>query len=261
MAAKKLNYRLPILTEDKLDDAQRALLESLRAGPRGDRVKLGGPFGVYMHAPQYGELTQLLGAFLRFKTSLEPRLSEFAILCTARMWRSQYEWHAHAPIAEKAGVKAEVIRDIKAGRTPKKAAKDERAIFDFVPGLPGRPGHRRADRNSRLLHRGFHGPQRLQCAAARRRRAVFCRTQVGGGGRGAYESELRGEGTFTLRESALVETPPHPDPLHSPSIGSRRSLPSGRPEAGPGGPAQWQAPTGVNALMASGEREQKAAPQ
>jgi 4-carboxymuconolactone decarboxylase len=135
MAAKKLNYRLPILTEDKLDDAQRALLQSLRAGPRGDRVKLGGPFGVYMHAPQYGELTQQLGAFLRFKTSLEPRLSEFAILCTARIWRSQYEWHAHAPIAEKAGVKAEVIGDIKAGRTPKKAAKDERAIFDFVQEL------------------------------------------------------------------------------------------------------------------------------
>ena len=135
MAAKKLNYRLPVLTEDKLDQAQRALLESMRAGPRGARVKLGGPFGVYMHAPQYGEMTQQLGAFLRFKTSLEPRPSEFAILCTARMWRAQYEWHAHAPIAEQAGMKPEVIRDIKAGRMPKKAAKDERAIFDFVQEL------------------------------------------------------------------------------------------------------------------------------
>jgi len=135
MAAKKLNYRLPVLTEDKLDHAQRTLLESMRAGPRGARVKLGGPFGVYMHAPQYGEMTQQLGAFVRFKTSLEPRLSEFAILCTARMWRAQYEWHAHAPIAEQAGVKPEVIRDIKAGRMPKKAAKDERAIFDFVHEL------------------------------------------------------------------------------------------------------------------------------
>ncbi|HMA69966.1 MAG TPA: carboxymuconolactone decarboxylase family protein [Xanthobacteraceae bacterium] len=135
MAAKKLNYRLPVLTEDLLDDAQRALLASLRAGPRGARVRLGGPFGVYMHAPQYGELTQQLGAFLRFKTSLEPRLSEFAILCTARIWRAQYEWHAHAPIAAQAGVKPEAIRDIKAGRAPKKAAKDERAIFDFVQEL------------------------------------------------------------------------------------------------------------------------------
>jgi 4-carboxymuconolactone decarboxylase len=129
---KALTYRLPAVTEDALDEVQRALLDSMRAGPRGDRVRLGGPFGVYMHAPQYGELMQQLGAFLRFKTSLEPRLSEFAILCTARLWRAQYEWHAHAPVAEKAGVKAEAIADLKAGRTPKKVAKDERAIFDFV---------------------------------------------------------------------------------------------------------------------------------
>jgi 4-carboxymuconolactone decarboxylase len=154
MAAKKLTYRLPILTEDKLDDAQRALLESLRTGPRGDRVKLGGPFGVYMHAPQYGELTQQLGAFVRFKTSLEPRLSEFAILCIARMWRAQYEWHAHAPIAEKAGVKPEAIRDVKAGRMPKKAAKDERAIFDFVQELYKK---RRVSERSYQRVQGFLG--------------------------------------------------------------------------------------------------------
>jgi 4-carboxymuconolactone decarboxylase len=153
MAAKKLNYRLPVLTEDKLDHAQRALLESMRAGPRGARVKLGGPFGVYMHAPQYGEMTQRLGAFVRFKTSLEPRLSEFAILCTARMWRAQYEWHAHAPIAEQAGVKPEAIRDIKAGRMPKKAAKDERAIFDFIRELykKRRVGERNYKRVQSLL--------------------------------------------------------------------------------------------------------------
>jgi 4-carboxymuconolactone decarboxylase len=132
---KPLPYRLPDLTEDKLDDAQHALLASMRAGPRGDRVRLGGPFGVYMHAPNYGDLMQQLGAFVRFKTSLPARLSEFAILCTARLWRAQYEWHAHAPIAEKAGVKAEVIADLKAGRTPNKAARDERAIFDFVREL------------------------------------------------------------------------------------------------------------------------------
>ena len=150
MPAKTLTYRLPILTEDKLDDAQRALLESMRSGPRGGRVNLRGPFGVYMHAPQYGELTQQLGAFVRFNTSIEPRLSEFAILCVARIWRAQYEWHAHAPIAEKAGVKAEAIRDIKAGRAPKKAAKDERAIWDFVQDLTRT--RRVSERNYRRVH-------------------------------------------------------------------------------------------------------------
>jgi 4-carboxymuconolactone decarboxylase len=142
---KKLDYRLPVMTEETLDADQRALLESMRAGPRGGRVQLRGPFGVYMLAPKYGELTQQLGAHVRFNTSVEPRLSEFAILCIARLWRAQYEWHAHAPIAEKAGVKPDAIRDLKAGRAPKKAAKDERAIYDFVQELHKR--RRVSDRN------------------------------------------------------------------------------------------------------------------
>ena len=151
MAAKKLNYRLPILTEDALDGDQRRLLAAMRAGPRGGRVALRGPFAVYMHAPAYGELTQQLGAFVRFNTSLPPRLSEFAILCIARLWRAQYEWHAHAPLAEQAGVKAQTVRDIKAGRAPKGAAADERAIFDFVQEL-----HKRK-RVSERAYKRVHG--------------------------------------------------------------------------------------------------------
>jgi 4-carboxymuconolactone decarboxylase len=117
----------------------------MRAGPRGGRVQLRGPFAVYMHAPAYGELTQQLGAFVRFKTTLPPRLSEFAILCIGRLWRAQYEWHAHAPIAAEAGVKPQTIGAIKAGRTPTTAAKDERAIWDFVQELHKR--RRVSDRN------------------------------------------------------------------------------------------------------------------
>ena len=151
MSARKMTYRLPEVTEETLDDDQRALFQSMRAGPRGGRVNLRGPFGVYMLAPQYGELTQQLGAHLRFNTSLAPRLSEFAILCIAWIWRAQYEWHAHAPIAEQAGVKPQAIRDIKAGRAPKGAAADERAIWDFVQELFKR--RRVSERNYRRLHK------------------------------------------------------------------------------------------------------------
>jgi 4-carboxymuconolactone decarboxylase len=132
--APKLKPRLPSIPDHMLSDRQKELMESIRSGPRG-RVSQGGPFGVYLHAPDFGDLTQKLGAHCRYKTGVPPRLSEFAILCTARQWRAQYEWHAHAAIAEKAGVAAETIRDIKAGRSPKKAKKDERAIYDFVSEL------------------------------------------------------------------------------------------------------------------------------
>jgi len=135
MPAKRPATRLAHLREDDLDAAQRALLASLRAGPRGKSTTVRGPFAAWMHAPEFGQLAQALGAHARYKTALEPRLSEFAILCTARQWKAQYEWFAHAPMALKAGVKAKTIEDLRRGRVPKSAAKDERALYDFIQEL------------------------------------------------------------------------------------------------------------------------------
>jgi 4-carboxymuconolactone decarboxylase len=127
--------RLPILSEDQLAPAQRALLQSIRSGPRGSSTTIRGPFAVFLHAPAFGELAQQLGGHCRFNTGVSPRLSEFAILVTARLWRAQYEWFAHVPQAERAGVKPQTIRDLHKGRVPKTAPKDERAIYDFIQEL------------------------------------------------------------------------------------------------------------------------------
>ena len=135
MPAKRPAPRLAVIDEPRMNDAQRALLKSLRAGPRGASITPRGPFAVWMHAPEFGELAQKLGAHCRYGTALPPRLSEFAILCTARLWRAQYEWFAHAPMAEKGGVKPKTIDDLRRGRSPKSAPKDERAIHDFIQEL------------------------------------------------------------------------------------------------------------------------------
>ncbi len=127
--------RVRILEEKSLTPAQRALLDSIRSGPRGSSTTIRGPFAVFLHAPAFGELAQQLGGYCRFKTGVPPRLSEFAILVTARLWRAQYEWFAHVPQAERAGVKAQTIRDLHKGRVPKAAPKDERAIYDFIQEL------------------------------------------------------------------------------------------------------------------------------
>jgi len=135
-SAKKIAPpRLPILSEDQLAPAQRALLQSIRSGPRGGSTTIRGPFAVFLHAPAFGELAQRLGGHCRFNTGVPPRLSEFAILVTARLWRAQYEWFAHVPQAERAGVKPQTIRDLHKGRMPKAAPKDERTIYDFIQEL------------------------------------------------------------------------------------------------------------------------------
>jgi 4-carboxymuconolactone decarboxylase len=133
-SAQRPAPRLPAFDLNNLTAEQRALVEAIKSGPRG-RFVMEGPFAVYLHAPAYGELAQQLGAHLRFRTSLPPRLAEVAILCTGQYWKAQYEWVAHAMIAERQGVKPATIRDIRAGRAPKSAPADEKAVYALVKEL------------------------------------------------------------------------------------------------------------------------------
>ena len=132
--AKQPTQRLPALPMESLNADQRAIVEAINSGPRG-HFSNEGPFAVFLHAPAFGYLAQALGSHVRFKTSVPPRLSELAILCTGSHWKAQFEWYAHARIALKQGVSERTIRDIHAGRPPKSAPRDERAIYAFAKEL------------------------------------------------------------------------------------------------------------------------------
>jgi 4-carboxymuconolactone decarboxylase len=128
--AKIPSPRLTLPPESGLTPKQQELLADIRK-TRGPGP-LGGPFAVFLQAPEYGDLAQKLGAFCRYKTAVPPHLSEFTILVLARFWRSQYEFWVHAPIAEKAGVKATTIEALRTGRRLLRLGREERAIYDFI---------------------------------------------------------------------------------------------------------------------------------
>ncbi len=149
-AAKRPIYRLKDPTEEQMSAPQKALRDSIFSGPRGVRKKLNGPFAIWLQSPAFGDFAQKLGAHVRYNTSLSPRQSEFAILCVGQFWKAQYEWFAHEPQALKAGVKEKTIKDIKAGRKPTSAPKDEGAIYDFVKEL--HKTRRVSERTYKRLH-------------------------------------------------------------------------------------------------------------
>ena len=105
---------------------QKRVHDQIVAGKRG---RFGGPFELLIRAPGVCEHAAPLGEYLRWGTSLTDRLSELAIITTARFWRAQYEWYAHAPLAEKAGVPAAAIEAIRTGGTPVLTAVDEALVY------------------------------------------------------------------------------------------------------------------------------------
>jgi 4-carboxymuconolactone decarboxylase len=108
-----------------MNPAQKRVHDQIVSGKRG---RFGGPFQPLIRAPDICALASQLGEHLRWGTSLPERLSELAIITTARFWRAQYEWFAHAPLAAKAGVPAAAIEAIRTGDTPSFAAADEALV-------------------------------------------------------------------------------------------------------------------------------------
>ncbi len=125
-ASVQAQDRMPPLAEDEMTEEQAAsvaaLVEARGYGPRGPWVPL-------LRSPEVMTRARAMGDYLRYNTSLEPRLSEFLILLTAREWTQQYEWYAHHDIALEAGISSEIVEAIADGRRPDGMAEDHAVLY------------------------------------------------------------------------------------------------------------------------------------
>jgi 4-carboxymuconolactone decarboxylase len=124
--------RLPAIPADRLTPAQQQAVAEFR-GARN--VELTGPFIPLLRSPELMTRTRGLGDYLRYKSRLEPRHSEFVILMAARSWSQQYEWAVHYPIAIKAGVTVETAKAIAERTRPPRLTAEETVLYDFCQEL------------------------------------------------------------------------------------------------------------------------------
>ena len=125
--------RLPPIPASQMTDAQRKAADEFKVIRNGAAVS--GPFFPLLRSPELMVRTSALGEYLRYRSQLPPRLSEFVILMTARAWTQQYEWNAHYALALKAGVSADTANAIAEGRRPAGMAADHDALYDFCQEL------------------------------------------------------------------------------------------------------------------------------
>lgn len=119
--------RMAPIPKEKQTEAQKKAVAEFEAA----RGTMSGPWAVILRSPEMVNRARSLSDYLRFNSSLPPRLSEFVILITAREWTQQYEWNAHHPLAMKGGLSPDIAEAIAAGRRPEKMAEDEAALYDF----------------------------------------------------------------------------------------------------------------------------------
>jgi len=124
--------RMPPIAPEKMTDAQKQASAAIAAGPRGELPR---PFVAFLRSPGLMEPVQRVGEYLRYGSTLDRRLMEFATLIAARAWSQQYEWHAHHGLALQAGLKPEIAQALAEGRRPPAMAADEEAVYDLLTEL------------------------------------------------------------------------------------------------------------------------------
>jgi len=129
--------RFSELKPGDLNAAQKPLAERIERGL--GRPGLGGPFSIMLRSP--GMAVGLIESFEynRLHTKLDPRVKEFATLIVAREWTAQFEWYAHRPAAERAGLAPSIIEALRVGKRPPAMSPDDTAIYDFFDRAHPRP--------------------------------------------------------------------------------------------------------------------------
>jgi 4-carboxymuconolactone decarboxylase len=124
--------RMPPIPAERMTPEQRKAAEEFRAARMAD---VSGPFMPLLRSPEVMNRARAMGDYLRFKSVFPPRLSEFAILITARQWTQNYEWEAHYQLALKGGLREDIARAVAEGRRPDQMAEDEEILYNFCTEL------------------------------------------------------------------------------------------------------------------------------
>jgi 4-carboxymuconolactone decarboxylase len=118
--------RMPAPDPSSYTAAQQEVADAIAAGPRGS---VRGPLAVWLNRPGLAAKAQELGQYCRYDSSLEPRLSELAILVMARTYSAEFEWYAHKPIAIKAGIAETAVEAIRQGQEPDLPDPEESVVY------------------------------------------------------------------------------------------------------------------------------------
>jgi 4-carboxymuconolactone decarboxylase len=119
--------RLELPAEAAMTAEQRDACAEAVAGIRG---RVPAPMIAWLRNPELARRGQKLGELLRYQTTLDPCLSELAILVCARHWTSHHEWTAHKREGLKAGMDPAVIAAVAARRVPVLRNAQEQAVYD-----------------------------------------------------------------------------------------------------------------------------------
>ena len=138
--------RLPLLTPDALDPAQKKVYDRMMTDQVPWATKSGfeaatpdgrllGPFNTLLYAPEVGQTYLDYFTAEKKNTSLSERVHEIVILAVGAAWDSAYELYAHEAVGKSVGLSEDAVKALAAGNVPSGLSEPEESAYAFAHQL------------------------------------------------------------------------------------------------------------------------------
>ena len=125
--------RIPLVTRDQIAEPERPAFDAFMRS-RANRPNIG-PYSLLLHMPEMAQRLEALRTYLREESSLSQRLQELVMISVAREMNCAFIWYAHAAAARQAGVRGDIVDNIRDRRALANLDADERVVVDFTREL------------------------------------------------------------------------------------------------------------------------------
>ena len=125
--------RIPLVTRDQIVEKEKSAFDAFMLS-RANRPNIG-PYSLLLHMPEMAQRLEALRIYLRDEASLLPKLQELVMISVAREMSCAFIWHAHAAAARQAGVRDDIVDNIREKRALANLEPEEQIVVDFTREL------------------------------------------------------------------------------------------------------------------------------
>ena len=122
--------RIPLVTRDQIVEKEKPAYDAFMQS-RANRPNIG-PYSLLLHMPEMAQRLEALRTHIRDEASLPQKLQELAMISVAREMSCAFIWYAHAAAARQAGVRDDIVDNIREKHALTNLDPEEQTVVDFT---------------------------------------------------------------------------------------------------------------------------------
>jgi len=125
--------RIPLVTRDLVPENEKGAYDEFMKS-RSNRPNVG-PYSLLLHMPEMAQRLEALRTYIRGDASVPQKLQELVMITVAREMNCAFIWYAHAAAARQAGVRDDIVDNIRDKQALTDLDPDEQRVVSFAREL------------------------------------------------------------------------------------------------------------------------------